>query len=112
MKRAFAMYRLTHGPEGPGQLLAALRLTAAAANHEHGCRGARVYQQADDSGSVLLVEEWETPADLERHMRAPLFRRVLATLELSRTEPEVVYLEGSRLRGMEWIAEVLGGRGE
>ena len=108
MERVFALYRLTHGPEGPEGLLAALRLTAAAASLDHGCRSARVFQQADDSGGVLLVQEWNTTGDLERHIRAPKFRRILATLELSRTPPDVVYVEGSKLRGIEWIAEVRG----
>ncbi len=106
MQRVFAVYRLTHGPEGPEGLLAALRLSAAAARQDRGCRSARVFQEADDSGDVLLVQEWSTKGDLERHIRAPRFRRTLATLELSRTPPDVVYVEGSMLRGMDWIAEV------
>jgi len=108
MERVFAFYRLTHGPEGPNGLLDALRSTLGLAHVGHGCRSARLFQEAGDSGGVLLVEEWETPRDLERHIRTPSFRRVLAVLELSRTTPDVVYVEGARLRGIEWIAEVLG----
>ena len=48
MQRVFAVYRLTHGPEGPEGLLAALRLSAAAARQDRGCRSARVFQEADD----------------------------------------------------------------
>jgi len=108
MQRVFAFYRLTHGPEGPHGLIDALRSTLAPSHLDHGCRSARVFREADDSGGVLLVEEWATPADLERHIRTPSFRRVLAVLELSRTAPDVVYVEGARVRGLEWIAEVLG----
>ena len=57
---------------------------------------------------MLLVQEWSTTGDLERHIRAPKLRWILATLELSRTPPDVVYVEGSKLRGIEWIAEVQG----
>lgn len=112
MQRVFAFYRLTHGPEGPGGLIDALRSAAAAAHLEQGCRSSRIFREADDSGGVLLVEEWETAGDLERHIHTPVFRRVLAVLELSYTPPDVFYVETARLRGIEWIAEVLGNRSE
>jgi hypothetical protein len=54
------------------------------------------------------VEEWEKAEDLERHVRTPVFRRLLAVLELSRSPPDVFYVQGGRLRGMEWIEEILG----
>ncbi len=112
MHPVFAFYRLTHGPEGPTGLVDALRSAAAAAHLEPGCRASQILQEADDSGGVLLVEEWETPQDLERHIHTPVFRRVLAVLELSHTPPDVMYVESARLRGIEWIAEVLGKRSE
>jgi quinol monooxygenase YgiN len=106
MDRVLALYRLTHGPEGPAGLLEALRSTAPFV--ERGRRSARVFREADDSGSLLLMEEWDTPEDLARHIRTPSFRRLLAVLELSGTPPEIVYVRGSSVRGMDWIAEVLG----
>lgn len=112
MQRVFAFYRLTHGPEGPTALVDALRSAAVSAHLEQGCRSSRIFRETDDSGGVLLVEEWETSRDLERHIHTPLFRRVLAVLELSRTPPDVQYVESTRLRGMEWIAEILGSRSE
>jgi quinol monooxygenase YgiN len=109
MDRVLALYRLTHGPEGPAGLLEALR--SAAPFVERGRRSARVFREADDSGSLLLMEEWDTPEDLARHIRTPSFRRLLAVLELSGSPPEVVYVRGSSVRGMDWIAEVLGADG-
>lgn len=111
MDRALAFYRLTHGPEGPARLLEALR-SAAAAFAEPGSRSARVFVEADDSRGLLLMEEWDAREDLTRHIRSPAFRRVLAVLELSQTPPEVTYVEGGRLRGMEWIYEIRGGGDE
>lgn len=103
----FALYRLTHGPEGPAGLVEAVRAAASHAGVERGCRSARVWCEAGEAG-VLLLEEWENRADLERHLRTPAFRRVLAVLELSRTPPEVAYLACDDVRGMDWIAEVRG----
>jgi hypothetical protein len=62
MHRVFAIYRLTHGPEGPESLLEALR-SAAAPFVEPGCRSSRVLRETDESGGLLLMEEWETQAD-------------------------------------------------
>jgi quinol monooxygenase YgiN len=109
MEQMFAFYRLTHGPEGPHALLEALRAAAAATFSERGCRSLRIWGGTDDSGDLLLMEEWEQREDLERHLRTPVFRRLLSVLELSRSPPEVFYVEGKRQRGIEWIQQILGG---
>lgn len=108
MEGVFAFYRLTHDPEGPQALLEALRSAATASFAEPGCRSSRIWRVADDSGDLLLMEEWEKEEDLERHVRTAVFRRLLAVLELSRSAPDVFYVQGARLRGMEWIEEILG----
>jgi quinol monooxygenase YgiN len=115
---ALAFYRLTHGPEGPVALIDAVRSAAAAAHCEQGCRSSRVYhelagvEEGGGSGGVLLVQEWASTEDLKRHLDAPTFRRVLAVLELSRTPPDVFYVESERLRGIDWIAELRENRNE
>lgn len=108
MERVFAIYRLTHGPEGPRELLEALRSATAPSSAEPGCCSSRIWREADDSPCLLLIEEWEKPKDLERHIRTSVFRRLLSVLELSRARPEVLYIHGEQLRGIEWIEEVLG----
>jgi quinol monooxygenase YgiN len=113
MDRVFASYRLTHGPEGPQLLLDVLRFATTIPAMEPGCRSSIIWRDAGASGSVLLTEEWESAQAMERHMTSPNFRRLLAVLELSRTPPEVRYVQSSRMRGVEWIAQVLGpGAGE
>jgi quinol monooxygenase YgiN len=113
MERVFAFYRLTHGPEEPRDLLDALRSASTIPAVEPGCCSSSIWRNADESGAVLLMEEWKSPEELERHMRGPIFHRLLAVLELSRTPPEIRYVQGSRLRGVDWMAQVLGpGAGE
>jgi quinol monooxygenase YgiN len=69
MERVFAVYRLTHGPDGPRDLLEALRAATAASSMEPGCRSSRIWREADDSPSLLLMEERERSEDFERHVR-------------------------------------------
>jgi len=106
MDRAFAFYRITPGPEGPQAVLGALR-SVSASFAVPGCRSSRIWE-SDERGDLLLMEEWEKQEDLERHVRSAAFRRLLAVLELSRSAPEVFFLQGTRRQGMEWIEEVLG----
>ena len=108
MERVFVFYRLTHGPEGPQDLLDALRSAATVPFAEPGCRSSRIWREADECGALLLTEEWETSQEFEQHMRSPAFHRLLEVLELSRTAPEILYVQGSRLRGLDWIVQVLG----
>ena len=106
MDRVFALYRITHGPEGSQVLIEALR-SATASVAEPGCRSSRILQEVDAAGELLLVEEWEKSEDLERHIRTPIFRRLLAVLELSQSRPDVLFVHGARVRGIEWVEEVL-----
>ncbi len=112
MERVFALYRLTQGSERSPGLLKAIRSVSTSAFAESGCRSSHIWRDADDSGTFLLIEEWETPRRLEQHMRSPAFRRFLEVLELSGNPPEILYIEGLRLRGLDWMTEVLGPAGD
>jgi quinol monooxygenase YgiN len=112
MERVFALYRLTQDPEGSQGLLTAIRSASTSAFAEPGCRSSHVWQDADHRGGFLLIEEWETPQRLEEHMRSPGFRRFLEVLELSQSPPEILYIEGRRLRGLDWMTQVLGTAGD
>jgi len=105
----FALYRLTHGPERPQALIEALRSATTRSAAEAGWHASRIWRDTDESGDLLLVEEWEQPEDLERHIRGPVFRRLLAVLELSRTRPDVLFVRGAQVRGIDWVQEVLQG---
>ncbi len=112
MERVLALYRLTQSLGGSQGLLAALRSASRSAFTEPGCRSSRVWRDPDDGGGFLLVEEWDTPRSLEQYMRSPAFRRFLEVLELSESPPGIVYVEGLRLRGLDWLLQVLGPAGE
>src|SRR5512143_1398955 len=102
--RVFAVYRLSQTREHVSGLLEAVRSASTVAFGEAGCLGSRVFCAADEPGVLLLVEEWVSVEHLEKHVRSPSFHRVLSVLELSRTPPDVVYVLGGAVRGMEWLA--------
>jgi quinol monooxygenase YgiN len=98
---------VSHGPEGPERLLEALRSVVGSTLAQAGCRSCRVFQEADEARSLLLLEEWDAPEDLERHFRSAAFRRVLSVLELSHGSPEVRFVRSAAIQGPEWIASVV-----
>jgi quinol monooxygenase YgiN len=106
--RVFALYRLAQTRERASALLDALRSVTVAPYAGSGCLSSRVLVDADDPGALALIEEWQTSGHLETHLRSRLFRRALSVLELSLAAPDVVYVVDGEVRGIEWLAEVLG----
>ncbi len=47
---------------------------------EPGCLSCELYQDAGNGDEILYVEEWETPDQLERHMRSCRYERLLALM--------------------------------
>lgn len=73
-----------------------------------GCRHCSLMHDAEGSGVVTLVEEWETRADLDRHFRSEECRRLLALVELGDAPPEL-HIDSVAVReGMEAIAAARG----
>jgi len=57
-----------------------------------GCRKCDLYQDVENSEAITLVEEWESQADLDPHLRSEDYRAVLGAIELSQ-EPPVIHFD-------------------
>ena len=73
---------------------------------DRGCLGCRLYSDVDESKSLLYVEEWATQKDLDREIRSDRFTRLLSVMESSPAPPALEFWFVSRIRGLEYIAEV------
>jgi len=49
----------------------------------------RLYEEVGNGNALILVEEWETQEDLERHLRTDNQRRLLELMDLSSEQPEL-----------------------
>jgi quinol monooxygenase YgiN len=77
---------------------------------EPGCLSCGLFQDAGNGEAFLYVEEWETPEQLERHMRSARYERLLAMMEASACPPVLRYFSVSDVRGLEYLEAVrLGG---
>ncbi len=75
---------------------------------ESGCIGCDLYQGAEDNMRLVLIEQWESLADLQRHIRSDLYRQVLAWIEMSVDSPEIRFDTVTDSGGLEMVEAVRG----
>jgi quinol monooxygenase YgiN len=80
---------------------------------ERGCLSFRLYQDVENRNTFILIEEWETQEDLERHISKDNQRQLLTLMDLLSEQPELRFNTVSHTAGMDLIEEVLkaDGRG-
>lgn len=72
---------------------------------QSGCLGSSLAVESDPDALVLL-ETWESEADLVRRFQSDGYARVLATMEMSIRKPEVFIYEVVNQQGLESIERV------
>lgn len=104
---------LTAAGKQRDEIVRTLRSFAGATGARRGCLGVRLVQEIDNRAAITWCEEWESEADLRRHVRSDEFRVLLAVMELSMSAPKIRVDEVSSSRGLDWIAAARGpGNGE
>ncbi len=68
-----------------------------------GCRACHLLTDIEEPGALVLLEEWETPDHLNRHLRSEDYRRVLAAIELSQGPPEIRFDTVEAAGGIEVV---------
>jgi quinol monooxygenase YgiN len=74
---------------------------------ERGCLSFRLYEDVENRNAFVLLEEWATQADLERHISKDNQRRLLTLMDLLSEQPELRYNTVSHTAGMDLIENVL-----
>jgi quinol monooxygenase YgiN len=93
-------------PERRSDLLETMRGMLEPARVERGCLSYRLYEDVEDRNTFVLVEEWKTQEDLERHIRTDNQRRLLALMDLLSEQPELQFNTVSHTVGMELIGDI------
>ncbi|MBI5101702.1 MAG: antibiotic biosynthesis monooxygenase [Nitrospirae bacterium] len=102
-----ATLRMTVRPERRKDLLETIRGMLEPVRVERGCLSYRLYEDIEDGNAFVLLEEWETQEDLERHISKDNQRRLFALLDLLDEQPELRFNTVSQTAGMELIEKVL-----
>src|SRR5688572_27161286 len=74
--------RITARPEKRKELFMTITSLLEQIRHHDGCRAYRFYGEATTEDSFILVGEWETRNDWERHRHSEHFAVLLGSLEL------------------------------
>ncbi|MBF0169570.1 MAG: antibiotic biosynthesis monooxygenase [Nitrospinae bacterium] len=73
---------------------------------EKGCLGYSLCEDVENKNGFLLLEEWETQVDIERHIARENQRRLLSLMDLLSEEPVIRYYTVTKTAGMDLIKRV------
>ncbi len=100
--------RMRVGPGNRDNLLQVVRRMLEPNRVETGCLSYHFYQDIEDGNAFIFVEEWESGADLEAHIRTESFRELLAVMDLLIEPPKLDIHTVSHAAGIEFVGGVVG----
>ena len=103
----FVTLRMIVRPERRSDLLETMRGMLEPARVERGCMSYCLYEDVEDRNIFVLLEEWETQEDLERHIRTDNHLRLLTLMDLLSEQPEWRFNTVSHTAGMDLIENLL-----
>ena len=93
-------------PEKQLEIVQTLLSMIEPTENESGCRSCHVFGGIEDKNVFSLIEEWETRADLEDHIKSDRFSVLLGTKSLLCEPPQIEIHTISHSEGMEAIDAV------
>jgi quinol monooxygenase YgiN len=100
--------RITASENPNGEIVRVLRSLIEPTRVETGCIGCGLYKDLHDQSVIIWVEEWNTQDDLERHLRSPQYKKILAAFDMSNSQPDMRFDTVVETKGMQLIAEARG----
>jgi quinol monooxygenase YgiN len=91
-----------------GDIVRVLRSLIEPTRVQTGCVSCGLYKDLHDPNVIVWVEEWNTQDDLKRHLRSPQYKKILAALDMSNSQPEMRFDTVIETKGMQLIAEARG----
>jgi quinol monooxygenase YgiN len=94
-------------PEKRSALLDAMRGMLEPARVERGCLSYCFYEDVENSNAFVLLEEWATQEDIEKHISKDNQRQLLTLMDLLSEQSEFRFNTVSQTAGMELIEDIL-----
>jgi quinol monooxygenase YgiN len=70
-----------------------------------GCLSVNLYSNTSNA-DLLLIEEWDSHMNLERHIRSDNFRKILALMDMADEKPEITFQAVSSTKGLEFVEKL------
>lgn len=90
-------------PEKQLEVVQTLLSLIAPVGEEHGCVSYCAFCDINDKNRFTLLGEWETPKDLDHHIKSYRFGVLLGTKTLLSEPPQIQIHTVSKTRGMEVV---------
>ena len=100
--------RIVTTPQSRVEVVRTLSAQLGPTRVQPGCLRCDLYRDVEDQGTVTLVEEWESQADLDIRLRSEEYRAVLGAIELSREQPVIHFDTVLRRAGLEVVVSARG----
>jgi len=71
-----------------------------------GCLGYRCLQDVQDQNLLVIEEQWNSKAEVAKHVRSAEYRRFLTLLESATEAPTVEFHDVARTSGLEAIEDM------
>ena len=102
-----SLVKIAPTPERRNEVLDILLSVKGPTQAEQGCLACWILEEFGEDPAIVYVEQWRSLAEMHRHMRTPLYARILQAMELSDTEPQVCFFEIVESSGLELVEQVL-----
>jgi quinol monooxygenase YgiN len=89
-------------------VLEVLRSIQGPVRAQPGCVACDIYDEQGPEPAIVLLERWDSDEALESHLRSDLYRRVLAAVELSGSQPDIRFEHVSSSEGIELVERLRG----
>jgi quinol monooxygenase YgiN len=95
--------RMVTSPANRTEILQNLTSLLGRMKVQPGCTACHLYEDIEEQSVIMLTQEWESQDDLNNHLRSDDYGRILATIELSESPPELHFDDLSSRRGLEIV---------
>ena len=95
--------RIVAPPAKRNEVVRTLNSLLGPTRAQPGCISCHIYSEVEDRNVLILLEEWDSQADVDSHLRSNHYRKVLALMDMSNTQPEIKFDTISDTKGIEAI---------
>ena len=108
MAMVISTLRILTAPKSRAEVVRTLTAQLGPMRVQPGCLGCDLYRDVEEQGAIMLVEEWESQAELDLRLRSEDYRSVLAAIELAQEQPIIHFDTVTRRGGLEIVASARG----
>ncbi|MFC1494315.1 putative quinol monooxygenase [Thermodesulfobacteriota bacterium] len=71
-----------------------------------GCKMVELQSDVHNDDNLILIEKWDSMAELEKHISSDEFRKIMAIMEMAVEQPEVFFHTVSSTMGFELVKKI------